>query len=554
MVNRQPDEAVSAENTMTQPQAEDESAGLQAERVAELAAFDEQLRQGGVALRTPGGDESSTAGAPPEELVECLQWIEEVWPRGRARAAASTGLPSFLGRFEIERVLGQGGFGIVYLARDPLLNRQVALKVPRLHALASEALRERFRREARATAALDHPHIVPIHETGDVGPLCYIACAYCEGPSLAQWLKLQAGEVPPGVAALIVRQLAEAMHYSHGRGVLHRDLKPSNVLLFPAQSDSGESGSLPFVPRVVDFGLARIAEEELEATGTSGVIGTPLYMAPEQALGTPEGVGPGADLYALGVILYELLCRQPPFVGTSPLEVLDQVRHADPPAIRKARPDVPRDLETICLKCLEKRPEERYGTAQELAEDLGRFLEGQDIAARPVGTVQRLVRWCEQPQRLREAGLAVIAINIAMGGWTFMTAMSIAWGLVPRPDHVSAADVYREILPIIFLTALPLIAAGVAIMRGQKWAIQISLGTGIGMTIVAILLALSLIANPYSWLFNDVPGFALLIYSMLAMLCFVQTLASVVAWMALRAGRRQKLMRAGGPWSAGGEH
>src|SRR4029079_8978694 len=192
-----------------------------------------------------------------------------------------------------------------------------------------EALRERFRREARATAALDHPHIVPIHETGEAGPLCYIAFAYCEGPSLAKWLRLQAGEVPPRGAARGVKQLAEAMHYSHSRGVLHRDLKPSNVLMFPSPSGATEADGVspPFVPRIVDFGLARLAEEELDATGTSGVIGTPLYMAPEQALWAPEAVGPAADLYSLGVILYELLCKRPPFIGNAPLEVLDQVRN-----------------------------------------------------------------------------------------------------------------------------------------------------------------------------------------------------------------------------------
>src|SRR4029079_11802847 len=221
------------------------------------------------------------------------------------------------------------------------------------------------------------------------------------------------------------------------------DLKPSNVLMFPSPSGATEADGVspPFVPRIVDFGLARLAEEELDATGTSGVIGTPLYMAPEQALGAPEAVGPAADLYSLGVILYELLCKRPPFIGNAPLEVLDQVRNAEPRSIRKQRPDVPRDLEIICFKCLEKRSEERYASAQGLADDLGRFLDGQDVVARPVSRLHRLLRWCGQPQRLREAGLAVIAVNIVMGGLTILTAMAIAWGLVPRPDQMTAADV-----------------------------------------------------------------------------------------------------------------
>jgi serine/threonine protein kinase len=249
-----------------------------------LAAYDELLRQGGTSINSQTARTTATAAGLDPDLVECLDLVEQVWPRGARPGAADT-LPESIGRFEVLRLLGHGGFGVVYLARDPLLDREVALKVPRLHALASEGMVERFRREARATAALDHPNIVPIHETGEAGPLCYIAFAFCDGPNLAQWLKIQASPVPPRMAAEMVRQLAEAMQYSHGRGVLHRDLKPSNVLLFPARPGTEQPGTLPFAPRIVDFGLARLAEEDLAATGTSAVIGTPLYMAPEQALG-----------------------------------------------------------------------------------------------------------------------------------------------------------------------------------------------------------------------------------------------------------------------------
>jgi len=537
-MNPQPaDETPLDETAFPLPAAE----GLPEQRVEELAAYDEQLRRG--EGQTWAAGEPLTTSLPPD-LVECLHWIEEVWPRAGKQPAAERELPSHIGRFEIARVLGQGGFGIVYLARDPLLNRQVALKVPRLHALASDSLRERFRREARATAALDHPHIVPIHEMGEAGPLHYLAFAYCEGPNLAQWLKLQAGPVPPHMAAGVVRALAEAVHYSHDRGVLHRDLKPSNVLLFPVAAGAGEM-ALPYVPRIVDFGLARLAEEELEATGTTGVIGTPLYMAPEQALGLPEEVGPAADIYALGIILYELLCGRPPFVGTRPLEVLDQVRSAEPPPLRKQRPEVPRDLETICLKCLQKRPAERYATAQALADDLARFLQGAEVLARPVTMWLRLVRWCQQPQRLREAGWTVVAVNIVMGGWTLIAAIAVAAGWVPRPDHLTAAEVWRQLLPVVVLTSPVLAAVGVAIMNGKKWAAQIGAGTGAGMTVVALLLGLRWIENPYSWLYNDIPGYALQVYLMLAMLCLVQTLASAIAWMALRAKEQGMLPRMG---------
>jgi len=505
------------------------------DRVAMLAAYDELLKQGRTFASTLAGTTTAAGLAP--ELVECLELIEQVWPRGSERPGALAALPESIGRFKIQRLLGQGGFGIVYLARDPLLDREVALKVPRLHALASEGIVERFRREARATAALDHPNIVPIHETGEAGPLCYIAFAYCEGPSLAQWLKMQAGNVPARVAAEIVGQLAEAMQYSHSRGVLHRDLKPSNVLLFPARERAEDVRSRPFVPRIVDFGLARLAEEEIEATGTSAVIGTPLYMAPEQAIGPPAAVGAAADIYALGVILYELLCGRPPFVGTAPLIVLDQVRNEEPPGIRKQRSDVPQDLETICLKCLQKRPEDRYESAQGLADDLKRFLAGQDVVARPVSMRQRVARWCRQPQRLREGGLTFIAVTLATSGWAIFTSIAIAWGWIPRPDHMSYFAGFQHSLPTVVFVAPTLVFVGWSMMRGKLWAIQLGLGTGIGMTILAVLLSLNWVSNPYSWLWNDLPGMSMLIYSMLAALCLLQTLASAVAWIAHNRAR-----------------
>jgi hypothetical protein len=344
------------------------------------------------------------------------------------------------------------------------------------------------------------------------------------------------------VAAAIVQQLAEAMQYSHTRGILHRDLKPSNVLLFPLTVTSQNGAALPFVPRIVDFGLAHLAEEGIDATSTSAVIGTPLYMSPEQAMGK-ERVGPAADLYALGVILYELLCGQPPFVGTVPLEVLAQVWHMEPPRIRKKRKDVSRDLETICLRCLQKRPTERYPTAKALAEDLKRFLEGQPIVARPISTLARCYRWCQQPQRLREAGLTVMAVNFVTGGWTFVTAMSFAWGLLERPENMTAAEVYRDALPIVLVVHIPQVLAGLLIMREKKWAVQFALSCGLGMWIVATLLSFNFFANPFSSLWKDKPGFSMLMFSMMAMLFILQSVACGIAAIALRAVNLSKVTR-----------
>jgi hypothetical protein len=497
-----------------------------------LVAYDEQLRQGIEIVVTDSSLDNSRA--LPAGLAECLRLIEQHWPRSGHSSTGRHHLPARIGRFEIKKVLGQGGFGIVYLAHDPILGRQVALKAPRLHVLANEGLRERFRREGRATAALDHPNIVPIHELGEAGPLCYIASAYCEGPSLAQWLTEQTSKVAPHTAARILKQLAEAMHYSHQRGVLHRDLKPNNVLLFPTPGrQEGAADPLPFVPRIVDFGLASLTEEGLEATGTSAVIGTPLYMAPEQALPQSKEIGPAADVYALGVMLYEVLAGQPPFTGSAPLEVLDQVRNAEPPPLRQHRPDAPRDLETICLRCLQKRPEDRYASTGELADDLQRFLDGREINARPVSIWQRAVRVCEQQQRIREAGLTVIAVHAAVVVSMLLTLCMIhAGNVIERPAGFSLTG---WSLPPLFSMAsfhVPMIYVGWMLMERRTWAAWFSMVAGLVLALGALLFIVGIVpAGMTDW--DEIPGFRIF-YPMMAVLLAVQTAMSGVALMALR--------------------
>ena len=342
--------------------------------------------------------------------------------------------PTHLGRFEIRRLLGRGGFGIVYLAYDPVLCREIALKIPKADALIDAECRARFQREARATAGLDHPHLVPVHEAGQLGPVCYLALAYCPGSNLSEWLMQRKTPVALPQAARLVALLAEAVHYAHTKGILHRDLKPSNVLLTPVASapapasDSAEADPMQsnlwvpesgaaFLPRITDFGMAKFAVNDQGHTRTGAVVGTPSYMAPEQADGRSSHVGPVTDVYALGAILYEVITGRPPFWTDTPLETLLQVKTADPVAPGRLRPRLPCDLETICLKCLHKEPRKRYTGADALAADLRRFLAGRSIQGRRSSLTELVLRWARRRPGLAAAICALVLVtSLGIGG------------------------------------------------------------------------------------------------------------------------------------------
>ena len=378
-----------------------------------LAAYDEKLRTGSDPNIHQTLDVHDTATDPKtSSLFDCLHLLDRAWPR--APSVESPTMPTHIGRFKLERVLGVGGFGVVYKAFDPTLRRQVALKVPRLHSLANGKLLARFEREARAAAALDHPNIVPIHETGQAGPVCYIAAAYCPGPNLAEWLKARTKPVPARIAAALVGKLAAAVQYSHSQGILHRDLKPSNVLIVPRAANRSGSmhDDLPFVPRLTDFGLAKLFDADLEealSKNETQALGTPAYMAPEQTGKRESPVGQATDVYGLGVILYELLTGRPPFQVTSVADLFDQISNTEPVAPCRVRREIPRDLETICLKCLEKKSSRRFLTAQMLADELDFFLRGEPIVSRPVGLLDRTLRWCHR----RPTVAALVGVSIA---------------------------------------------------------------------------------------------------------------------------------------------
>jgi serine/threonine-protein kinase len=295
----------------------------------------------------------------------------------------ASGLPSRFGDYELLELLGRGGMGRVYRARHLRLERVVALKMLVGGGLASEAELHRFRAETEAAARLDHPNIVPIYEVGEHDGCPYFTMKYLEGGNLAENLERFRGEHRRVAEVLAV--LARAVHHGHQRGILHRDLKPANVLL-----DAGGR------PHVADFGVARHLEKQAGHTRSGIVVGTPGYMSPEQAAGQSRNLTTAADVYGLGAILYELLTGRPPFTADSPTQVLRRVLETEPTPPHELDPGIDRDLETICLKCLEKDPRRRYGSAEELSEELERYLRGEPILARPMGRAARVWRWCRR--------------------------------------------------------------------------------------------------------------------------------------------------------------
>ncbi|QEL16502.1 serine/threonine-protein kinase [Limnoglobus roseus] len=326
--------------------------------------------------------------------------------------------------FEIQGVLGSGGMGTVYKARHVKMDRVVALKVP--HADRMDlASRLRVQAEARAAAHLQHPGIVQVFEVGETDGRPYLVLEFCPGGSLAR--RLTGTPLAPRVAAEVVAAVAVAVGHAHRAGVIHRDLKPDNILLGAEPQTAERKGrdstiiatTLYPMLKVADFGLARRTEDQSQ-TQTGTVMGTPCYMAPEQARGDVRHVGPPADVYALGAVLYELLTGRPPFKGTTPMDTLDQVCTRDPIPPSRLQPTVPRDLETVALACLRKGSEKRYPTAVELADDLKRFLTGRPVLARPVGWPERLVKRARRNPVLSALLLLLvlaIAAGVGVAGW-----------------------------------------------------------------------------------------------------------------------------------------
>ncbi len=386
-------------------------------------------------LQTPDLRGDPTQKGDPSNSPELTITGSPTWP-GRKLPAEGTTFPMVPG-YEIQAELGRGGMGVVYAARQVAADRIVALKTIRPG--QDGPTRERFRREAKAAAVLRHTGVIEIFEVGEAAAGPYFSMEYCPDGNLDEYLRGRplGGEE----ASRLVSSLARAVAAAHDLGLLHRDIKPGNVMLAASRlSHETEEGAAEerrplayFLPKLTDFGLAkRVGDDKLTQTGM--LMGTPSYMSPEQASGEPD-LGPASDVYALGAVLYECLTGRPPFLAATPMLTLAMVidQEAVPP--RRLRPDLPKDLETICLKCLEKNPDRRYVIAGELADDLDRFLAGRPITARPAGTAERAYKWVKRNRMLTGSAAAVVlSLALGLGG-----AASFALDAIRERDLKDAA-------------------------------------------------------------------------------------------------------------------
>jgi serine/threonine-protein kinase len=366
------------------------------------------------------------APTPPNQTAGASDTEAGNFSTGSPSEPGTGKAPRRLGDFELMKPLGRGAMGVVYEARQVSLNRRVVLKLIRAGVFATETEVQRFRNEAEAVAQLDHPRIVPIHEVGMDDECHYFSMKLIPGGSLAN--RLDEYRDNPRAAVQVTIEITRAIQHAHQRGILHRDLKPGNILL-------DEHGQ----PQVTDFGLAKRFGTDSSLTESGAILGTPSFMAPEQAAGRKALLTTLTDVYGLGAVLYALLTGHAPFVAETVIETIEQVRQRPPVPPSRLNPLVGRDLETICLKCLEKEPIRRYSSAEDLADDLRRWLEGQPIAARPVSASVRAWMWCRRNPIV--AGLlAALALFAAGATWQWQRAQ---WLLGRAQYDASSAAIDR---------------------------------------------------------------------------------------------------------------
>jgi len=412
-----------------------------------------------------------------------------------------------IGKYRLVRFLGAGSFGMVYHARDEELERDVAIKLPRLEVLVNQEKLERFFHEALIAAKLDHPGIVRVYEAQlrDAEP--YIASALCKGPTLAGWLAdPNFKDVAWQEIVLLIAEVADAVDYAHRQSVFHRDIKPANILLEPrattdettprtdvvAKDAMPEKFPLQWFPKLTDFGMAKLVDLRSIDTRSSLMLGTPAYMAPEQLSGDGVAVeiSAASDMYSLGTVLYESLTGQLPTSGSSYIEVLDNIRKGTPVPLRKIRPDLPKSLEQVCSMCLEKNPQARYVSANQLATDLRHVAAGRPIEGRPPGAVERIGYWSTRPQRVRDAGWYTVIWQSIILLWLLLSVL-----IMPLLTDVSITNWDRYLVTVAALCTLsvgPMIWCGWLTARRVRWGLYLGLALS---SVKMILFARTLFAQ-----------------------------------------------------------
>jgi serine/threonine-protein kinase len=464
-------------------------------------------------------------------------------PAGRVERAGD--LPRDFGDFELIEELGRGGMGVVYKARQRSLNRTVAVKMILRGELASTADLARFRSEAESAARLDHPHIVPVYEVGELRGQPYFAMKYVEGTTLAR--RLADGPIAPREAAALLAPICQAIHFAHQRGILHRDLKPSNILI-------DREGR----PHVTDFGLAKRVTGDTQLTRSGAILGTPCHMAPEQAAGNRGQLGPASDVYSLGTVLYQMLTGRPPFQAATPVDTVLLVLEQDPLPPRLLNPRADRDLEMIALRCLQKLPTLRYPTAKSLGDDLLAFLNDEPISARSGLFSQVLARWFRETHHAtvlenwgllwmwHSLALVVICLitnalqwfGVASPGWYFAlwtagmgTWAAIFWALRRRAGpvtfverqiaHLWAASIISiaVLFPVEMLLGLPVLRLSpvLAISSGTVFVAKAGILTGEFYVQAAVLYLTALVM---AWLeFHEIK-FGIVLFGVMSGACF----------------------------------
>lgn len=488
-----------------------------------------------------------THSAEPERSRDLFKRLGSELP---APGEPGASVPATLGRFRLIREVGRGRFGIVYLARDDNLDRDVAIKVARPEVASDDEHRQRFGREAELAARLDHPLLVPVYEVGVQGPWLYIVMRFCDGDTLTEWSSEQRGTITPAQAARVTKQIADAIAYGHSHGVVHRDLKPANIgVISTAETRRDEpvnpsdvSAYSPVDPqpgdpeiRVFDFGLSCGAEMHLRDTRTSLSIGTPLYMAPEQLRGSD--VTPAADVYSIGTILYELLTGTCPFEAKTQPEVLHRLWHDDPQPPSELNPVVDREIEAICLKALSKRPAERYPDASELADDLSRWLRGRPTNARPSRWWRRLRLWSERPNRVREAGAVILTQHIVLPVWTLFGQLGpqAALGTLEEGEIISPQLGWSAITHLLFFVL------GYRLWRNIPSRFLMRFAFVVAFLLVPLHLGRGLgwLPTPSVW-YDQNPDMRWLIFWLMSLTAGIDLIAIAIA---IRSERRQRLDR-----------